>query len=182
MKIILLFCTLISFTLFSQEKKSNSQLGDDINTFLKKEKGFQLRMSPGISYFGNSIKTHWDISCGFISKKGNGISLGLEGVFDSQSLDKNTSTYDQQSAFINLEFLTSEIWNNDATKHALSFGWLIKDDANIFHKGGNVDCFRIMFGTTLAKQLFFYGAIYFDKDDSTGERHDLPAIGFRYGW
>ena len=30
----------------------------------------------------------------------DGISIGLEGVFDSQSLNENISTYDQQSAFI----------------------------------------------------------------------------------
>ena len=182
MKKLLLFCCLMSMNMFSQEENNYTRLGEDINTFLKKDKGFHLRMSPSISYFGNSIKTHWDISCGLLSKKGNGINIGIEGVFDSKSLDQNISSYDQQSTFVNLEFVFSEIWNNDATKHGLSFGWLINDDANIFHKGGNVDCFRVMFGTTMAKELFFYGAVYFDKDESTGNRHDLPAIGFRYGW
>ena len=113
---------------------------------------------------------------------GGGSGMLLKADVLAKSLDQNISSYDQQSTFVNLEFVFSEIWNNDATKHGLSFGWLINDDANIFHKGGNVDCFRVMFGTTMAKELFFYGAVYFDKDESTGNRHDLPAIGFRYGW
>ena len=149
---------------------------------VKQERGLQFRTSPGVSYFGNSIKTHWEIATGWMSKDGIGINVGLEGIFDSQSFDRNLSSYNQQSAFINLEFIFTDIWNNDATRSALSFGWLIKDDANIFHRGGNVDCFRVMTGTTLAKHIYVYGAFYFDKDGNTGTRHDLPAVGIRMSW
>ena len=71
---------------------------------------------------------------------------------------------------------------NDAEKYGISFGWLIKDDANIFHKGGNVDCFRLKYTTSFSNNICVFGAYYFDKDDQTGERHDLPSVGISYGF
>jgi len=136
----------------------------------------------GLSYFGNSVKTHWDIDAGwmFSDDEGSfGVAVGLEGIFDSNTYDSSVSSHNQQSAFINLTFLFSE---NSSLLNGLSFGWLVKDDANIFHKGGNVDCFRIKISSQLNKYFSLFGAYYFDKDGSTKKRHDLPSIGISLGF
>ena len=33
---------------------------NDIAKIIKKEKGLAFNITPAVSYFGNSIKTHWD--------------------------------------------------------------------------------------------------------------------------
>lgn len=135
----------------------------------------------GLSYFGNSVKTHWDIEAGwmFSGEETFGIAVGLEGMFDSNTYDSSVSSYNQQSAFINLKFLFTE---NSNLLNSLSFGWLVKDDANIFHKGGNVDCFRVKISSQLNDYFSLFGAYYFDKDGSTKKRHDLPSIGISLGF
>jgi len=169
---------IIPFLSFGQTEN----MQNDITKIIKKDKGFAFNITPAVSYFGNSVKTHWEIEAGWLSKSGNGLTIGLEGMFDSKTFNHSVSSYNQQSAFINLEFIFTEIWNNDAKKHGMSFGWLIKDDANIFHKGGNVDCFRIKFTTSFNNDICVFGAYYFDKDDETDTRHDLPSIGISYGF
>ena len=159
----------------------SNELQNDISKILKNNKGFLININPAVSYFGNSVKTHWEIEAGWLSEAGNGVTVGLEGIFDSKTFDNSISSYRQQSAFLNLEFLSTEIWNNNANKSGISFGWLIKDDANIFHKGGNVDCFRVKISTSLGSDVCIFGAYYFDKDDGTGQRHDVPSIGLSYG-
>ena len=173
--ITLLIVCQIGFT--QSEKKQN-----DITKIIKKEKGFKFQITPAVSYFGNSVKTHWEMEAGWLSKKGNGLTIGLEGMIDSRTFNHSISSYNQQTAFINLEFIFTEIWNNDAEKYGISFGWLVKDDANIFHKGGNVDCFRLKYTTSFSNNICVFGAYYFDKDDQTGERHDLPSVGISYGF
>ena len=135
----------------------------------------------GLSYFGSSVKTHWDIEFGwmFAGEDNFGIAVGLEGIFDSQTYDASVSSYNQQSAFINLKFLSYE---TTSFLSSISFGWLVKDDANIFHKGGNIDCFRIKISSQLNDNFSLFGAYYFDKDGSTKKRHDLPSIGISLGF
>ena len=173
-KIILLF-TVFQIGIAQSEFKQN-----DITKIIKQEKGFSFTVTPSVSYFGNSVKTHWEIEAGWLSKSGNGVTVGLEGMLDSKTFNHSISSYNQQTAFLNLEFIFTEIWNNDAEKYGISFGWLVKDDANVFHRGGNVDCFRVKFTTSFNNGIGLFGAFYFDKDDNTGKRHDLPSVGVSY--
>ena len=164
MKKFIFILLVLPIMVFSQS--NNTQ--NDIN-----RSGFQINLNPAVSYFGNSVKTHWEIEAGWISpKSGNGVTIGLEGMFDSKTFDTSVSSYDQQSAFINLVFHNK--------LGVLSYGWLVKDDADIFHESGNVDCFRVKISSYLSTRMCVFGAYYFDKDDGTGERHDLPSIGFSY--
>ena len=169
--ILLLIIPLIGFSQIRYSETNNNNY-----------KGPILESGISLSYFGNSVKTHWDIEVGWLFQDDDGsfgLAVSLEGLFDSKTYDASISTYNQQSAFVNLKFLFAE---NLALFNSLSFGWLVKDDANIFHKGGNVDCFRIMYSCQVNSYFSLFGAYYFDKDDETEKRHDLPSIGISLGF
>ena len=206
--ILLILAPLFIFSQYYEYKPNRELLSYDyapLWTFSKGEDRkdfFQIleNLDFGISYFGNSVKNNFSVdllSINFISgykednKDGDyrwwgderlSISSSIDYLFDSNAYSFDRPSDEIGTAFISmgLEFEGNEKFNGNRPVSGLSFGWLIYDNDKIFHKGGNVKSFRVLFYSKIAGRLYANGGMYFDKDRKTDERHDLPFFGLTY--
>ena len=162
------FLFIIPFISFSQNDfKRKLELNSTINT--------------GLSYFGNSPKTNMDFGIKImftddddIMEDVNKIGIGFVSsfIFDSQSQN-------QFRAHGDVNFLDFILYFEDNnTESSITFGFLNRDDNNIFYD----KAFRLIFTQQLFESLNVHGGFYLDRDKKPDKntRHDLPIFGFSF--
>ncbi len=164
-----LFCFSQEFGLKSKDEKKDKQLE------------ITFPFSTGVSFFGNSTKTHMDfgIRCVFSSDttlidgiKRSGIGFSGSLIFDSNSTQEFRAYGD--ISFWNIELF----FESEESVTLLNFGFLLHDDNNLFYD----KAFRILVSQQVTNGLFASGGWYLDRDikPHKNTRHDLPIFGLSY--
>ena len=162
------FLFIIPFIAFSQNDfKRKLELNSTINT--------------GLSYFGNSPKTNMDFGIKIMYSDNDNIIEDIDkiGVGFVSSFIFDSQSQNQFRAHGDISFLDFILYfEDDNIASSITFGFLNRDDNNIFYD----NAFRLIFTQQIFESLNVHGGFYLDRDKKSDKntRHDLPIFGLSF--